>query len=172
MTATLYRDPWGLGKALSNSPKGLGAFSVLQMKQVQAGFTLVELMIVITIISILSAIAVPAYKDYSLRARVSEAASLSGAAKLAVDMAYNEGYALGSIPSQTSLGLSAPGSYRSKYVLNIATDPDGVVTVRLTSDFSLSDAASGTLTYTPGAQGGNLSWTSACSFSGRICPRD
>ena len=69
----------------------------------QKGFTLIELMIVIAIIGILAAIALPAYQDYTVRSRVSEALTLAGAAKITVQdhlaggnpRAINTGYATG-----------------------------------------------------------------------------
>lgn len=60
------------------------------MKNVQKGFTLIELMIVVAIIGILAAIALPAYQDYTKRAHVSEGISLAGAAKLAVTEYYSD----------------------------------------------------------------------------------
>ena len=56
----------------------------IQMKQLQKGFTLIELMIVVAIIGILAAVALPAYQDYTVRAKVSEGIVLASAAKLAV----------------------------------------------------------------------------------------
>ena len=59
------------------------------MKKFQQGFTLIELMIVIAILGILMAIAIPAYQDYSVRAKVSEGINLAGASKLAVAETYS-----------------------------------------------------------------------------------
>jgi len=125
----------------------------------QKGFTLIELMIVVAIIGILAAIAVPAYQDYTIRSRVSEAASLSGAVKTAMDVAYSEGYALGSIPTTpASLNLSVSTSYTSKYVSNVAYDQSGVINVKLGVDRSLGTAKSKSVVYSPISQGGNLEW--------------
>ena len=136
------------------------------MKQKQKGYTLIELLIVTTIIGVLSAIAVPAYQDYSIRARVAEAASLTSPAKTAIDMAYAEGYSLGSIPSQ------AAGSYSSKYVNSVATDANGRITVQLSSDASLGEVKGATLVLVPAATGGNLVWITSCNFTLRFCPKN
>ena len=133
------------------------------MKKLQQGFTLIELMIVVAIIGILAAIAVPAYQDYTIRSRVSEAASLSGGVRTAMDVAYSEGYKLGSIPTTPgSLNLSLSTSYKSKYVSKVAYDATGLITVLMTAERSLGSAQSKTIVYVPttrGTGGGNLSWT-------------
>src|SRR3970040_537698 len=111
------------------------------MKKLQQGFPLIELMIVVAIIGILAAIAVPAYQDYTIRSRVSEAASLSGAVRTAMDVAFSEGYNLGSIPvTHASLNLSGTNSYKSKYVTSVGYDAAGIITVVLTGDKSLGTA--------------------------------
>jgi type IV pilus assembly protein PilA len=145
------------------------------MKKLQQGFTLIELMIVVAIIGILAAIAVPAYQDYTIKSRVSEAASLSGATRTAIDVAFSEGYGLGSIPATAaSLNLSASTSYKSKYVSEVAYLSTGIVTVTLTTEKSLGSARSGTVVYQPSNRGGNLSWivTSSSSVPTKYRPKN
>ncbi len=141
------------------------------MRQTQTGFTLIELLIVTTIIGVLAAIAVPAYSDYTVKAKVSEAASLLRAAKSAIDMAYSEGFAIGAMPSQASLGLASAGSYQSKYVSSVTTDVNGVITASLKNIGALGVAAGGTVDYIPVERGANLEWRANCSFAPRLCPR-
>src|ERR1043166_9542065 len=105
------------------------------MKTVQKGFTLIELMIVVAIIGILAAIAVPAYQDYTIRSRVSEGASLVGAARTAVDVYFAGSGALtgADYNKHSSLGLSSSASYKSKYVsyVSVVGGTGVVVTVKI-----------------------------------------
>lgn len=91
----------------------------------QQGFTLIELMIVVAIIGILAAIAIPAYQDYTIRARVQEGVNLSNPARTALGIACSEGD-LGGQPNNTSLGLSVANSYSTTVVLSITATTDGV----------------------------------------------
>jgi type IV pilus assembly protein PilA len=136
------------------------------MKKLQQGFTLIELMIVVAIIGILAAIAVPAYQDYTIRSRVSESASLAGAVRTAMDVAFSEGYPLGSIlTTPASLNLSVSASYQSKYVSRVAYNASGVVTVTLSQEKSLGPAKGKTVVYWPADMGGNLKWVVTASSS-------
>jgi type IV pilus assembly protein PilA len=130
------------------------------MKRVQQGFTLIELMIVVAIIGILAAVALPAYQDYTTRAKMSEALVMAAPAKLAVAETTSSLGALASLTAASS-GYSFPGA--TKYVSNIViTDATGVVTVTTTIP-----NASGSIVLTPATVGtntGQLKWT--CSATG------
>lgn len=93
-------------------------FKQMQTKKAEGGFTLIELMIVVAIIGILAAVAIPAYSDYTAKAKVSEAASISSPARLAIAQAFNEG-SLGTTTDNTALGLPAATSITSKYVTSV-----------------------------------------------------
>lgn len=129
------------------------------MKTLQKGFTLIELMIVVAIIGILAAIAVPAYQDYTIKSRVSEASSLVSAARTAVDVNFAEGLTLGAMyVTHDSLGISARASYKSKYVSYVSMRSNGVIVVELTANSTLGSAAGDELIYVPVNRGANLQW--------------
>ena len=88
-------------------------------KQRQQGFTLIELMIVVAIIGILAAIAIPAYQNYTIRAQVSEGMSLAGGAETAMSEYYTNH---GNFPSSnTSNGLAPSASITGNYVTSVST---------------------------------------------------
>jgi type IV pilus assembly protein PilA len=99
--------------------------SMKMMKKAQQGFTLIELMIVVAIIGILAAVALPAYQDYTVRAKVQEAVSLSSPARTAVGMACSEQTLDTSTDMNESLGLPTytdiSGTY-TKSVQVVGTD--------------------------------------------------
>ena len=93
------------------------------LKQVQKGFTLIELMIVVAIIGILAAIAIPAYQDYTIRAQVTEGLNLAGAAKTAVAEYYaNNGTwptaLVGAAAGQLGYTNNPSGKYASSVTIN------------------------------------------------------
>jgi type IV pilus assembly protein PilA len=96
------------------------------LKQVQKGFTLIELMIVVAIIGILAAIAIPAYQDYTIRAKVTEGIGLADAAKTAVAEAFQSGDMAGVVALNASW---LPTNSSSKYVTSVAIAATGVITV-------------------------------------------
>jgi len=127
------------------------------MKNMQKGFTLIELMIVVAIIAILAAIAIPAYQDYLIRAQVSEGAVLSDGAKTAVAEFYsNHGhYPL----SNESAGLPTNAvSVSGKYVSQVSV-ASGVITATFSGPEVNSKIAGTTFTLSPTDNGGSMNWT-------------
>jgi type IV pilus assembly protein PilA len=129
------------------------------MKNFQKGFTLIELMIVVAIIAILAAIAIPAYQDYVVRSQVSEGMTLSDGAKTAVAEYYTN---KGSFPAgNTDAGLSKAASITGNYVSGVQiTNGVIIATFSSTAPRKASTKISGeTLKLSPVANGGSVSWT-------------
>lgn len=129
------------------------------MKKIQQGFTLIELMIVVAIIGILAAIAIPAYQDYTIRAQVSEGLNLASGAKAAVSEFYMDSGVLAA--TNAIAGLEAPGAIQGNYVDQV-TVLNGVITVRYSNtlpqkaNLAINNA---TLLLTPNvAQAGAVDW--------------
>lgn len=96
------------------------------MKTMQKGFTLIELMIVVAIIAILAAIAIPAYQNYLIRAQVSEGAVLTDGAKTADAEFYSN---TGHFPTTNqSAGLATSTSISGKYVSSVLASSSGLIT--------------------------------------------
>ena len=100
------------------------------MKSMQKGFTLIELMIVVAIIGILAAVALPAYQDYTARAKVSEVVLAASTCRTAISEASQTGFAANPVANGFGCGEGGTsGSPLSQYVQTIATDVNGVITV-------------------------------------------
>jgi len=116
------------------------------MKRVQQGFTLIELMIVVAIIGILAAVALPAYQDYTIRARVSEAVLATSQCRTAISEGYQTGT---SAFAADGWGCGEGVANPTQFVALISTSPDGVITVKTSTSKALGNAADTTLTLTP-----------------------
>ena len=120
----------------------------------QQGFTLIELMIVVAIIGILAAIAIPAYQDYTIRAQVSEGLNLAGGAKAAVSEYTMD---RGSFPSDNNeAGISLAATINGKYVESVTVE-DGLVTVAYGNE-AHTTLDPGELELSPFTNAGSVEW--------------
>ncbi|MAR89930.1 MAG: pilus assembly protein [Pseudomonadales bacterium] len=146
-------------------------------KQMQLGFTLIELMIVVAIIGILAAVAIPAYQDYTVRSRVTEGLNLAAAAKLAVAENASNGveYDAGwnppeATPNVTSVAVDdTNGEILITYTAAVAAAPNNTLylvpyTGAAGSEVALPDSSGGIGTYTPPT--GRIAWSCNAAGSG------
>ena len=125
--------------------------------QMQKGFTLIELMIVVAIIGILAAIALPAYQDYTVRAKVSEAIIAGSAAKAMMSEAFQTDGITGLTAAATAYNSTGRAQKRSKYVSNIVIDEATpwtiTVSVAATAENGIPTSLNNdTLTFSPHVQ--------------------
>jgi type IV pilus assembly protein PilA len=114
------------------------------MRKLQKGFTLIELMIVVAIIGILAAIAIPAYQDYTIRAKVTELINAAGVCKTSVAEYYQ---AVGLFPTdQTKAGCSNVGTANT---LAPVVNGSGLITVTATGTLTTQLGAGNVFSYTP-----------------------
>lgn len=115
--------------------------------KMQSGFTLIELMIVIAIIGILAAVALPAYQDYTIRAKVSEVILAASTCRTSITETVQSSSGT-SLPAAGAWGCESV-SQTTKYVASVATDAVGVITVTTSAAADLNDAATKKITLIP-----------------------
>ncbi|ENX4830117.1 pilin, partial [Neisseria gonorrhoeae] len=134
------------------------------MNTLQKGFTLIELMIVIAIVGILAAVALPAYQDYTARAQVSEAILLAEGQKSAVTEYYLNH---GEWPeNNTSAGVASASDIKGKYVKEVEVK-NGVVTAEMKSDGVNKEIKGKKLSLWGRRENGSVKW-----FCGQPVTRD
>ena len=128
------------------------------MKKMQKGFTLIELMIVVAIIAILAAIAIPAYQDYLIRSQVSEGAVLSDGAKTAIAEFYsNKGVFP---PANQSAGLALPASIAGKYIVSVdAGATPGIIKATFNATNANKAIQGKVLSFSAITHTGSIAWT-------------
>ena len=135
------------------------------MQKVQQGFTLIELMIVVAIIGILAAVAIPAYQDYTVRAKVTEGLSLASAGKTAVSEYFSTN---GVLPTDNTLaGMAPAASISGNHVQEVRVGALGVIAVLFTGN----PIGGSTIFLTPTTAAGGIAWNcTGGSLEGKYRP--
>ncbi len=127
------------------------------MKSLQKGFTLIELMIVIAIIGILAAIAIPAYQNYTIRAQVTEGSSLIGGLETAFDECYAD-HGTAAAPCATNTDLGVTSTISGTYVSSVAFSAPGQITVTYGPNANANISGKTVVWTAYSSQNGDITW--------------
>ena len=134
----------------------------INIKKAQQGFTLIELMIVVAIIGILAALALPAYQTYTKRARFAEVVMATSPVKTAVDICYQKENGLANCAIATDVGANLAGAAAGAYVNDVA------LALSVITATGTADVDSVTYVLTPTPVSGSLNWAESgtCEAAG------
>lgn len=136
-------------------------------KNVQKGFTLIELMIAVAIVGILSAVALPAYQDYTIRSQVTEGISLASGAKSGI-VEYHSNK--GALPGASDVDFDGASG---KYVASVAIGADGIITATFGGDANekITESDKNTIVLTPEeTTEGNIKWGCSGTVEAKYLP--
>ena len=139
------------------------------LKKVQKGFTLIELMIVIAIIGILAAIALPAYQDYVARSQMSEAFNLAGGQKGAVSEYYSDKGVWPANNAAAGIATTVNGKYVDSVVVS-AAGTNGVITATMKATGVAKGVQGKTLALKGTANDGSFSWECSSNADAKYLP--
>jgi type IV pilus assembly protein PilA len=138
-----------------------------QMQKGQQGFTLIELMIVVAIIGILAAVAIPAYQDYTIKAKIGNALTAADSLKTAVALCVQEAGGVEADCDAGSNGIPATASFTAtKEVASLTSITDGTITITLATGIGAC-CDSKTISFNPSSAAGitNLKWVNSTNIT-------
>jgi len=138
-----------------------------QMQKVQQGFTLIELMIVVAIIGILAAVAIPAYQDYTIKAKIGNALSAVDSIKTAVALCAQEAGGVLTTCDAGSNGITSTANFTpTKEVASLASVTDGAITITMGTGIGTGvDGLNITFTPSVSATATALKWTNSTTIT-------